>query len=176
MVALANWLQRLFSTNQISAWKNFPASMEYNGYSCPTYRCPYACHQDFCLKETTRTPLRRSWLAALHCFSCSGDPMGCLHSSESPDLVPNFYLGLSFDFTSFWLASKWFLGCCYWPISRFWLLAVWMDYVAFLVSGQPPPIAALDPRVATTHLEYHQRVLGASHRMPSLGSLSLAWT
>jgi hypothetical protein len=117
--------------------------MEYNGYSCPTYCCPYACHQDFCLKETTRTPLRRSWLAALHCFSCSGDPMGCLHSSKSPDLVSEFYLGLSSDFTSFWLASKWFLGCCYWPIS--WLLAVWMDYVAFLVSGQPPPIAALDP-------------------------------
>ncbi len=47
MVALANWLQKLFSTNLISTWKHFPVSMEYGGDSHPLslYHYPYACRR-----------------------------------------------------------------------------------------------------------------------------------
>ena len=44
MVALADWLQRIFPTNLFFNWEHFPVSMEYDGFSCPSYCLPLANH------------------------------------------------------------------------------------------------------------------------------------
>ena len=53
MIALADWLQELFSTNPISTWKHFPAPMEYDEDSVSPYCCSRPRHHGILRNDDT---------------------------------------------------------------------------------------------------------------------------
>ncbi len=116
MVALADWFQEHFSTNPISTWEHFPVSMEYDEDSVS----PYCCSMRVILKSygrMTSTMLRRSWLAALHCWPWLNWPIWCCVIEFCSKHFPGIFHG---GFSVFG-----------WLISGFWTTAIGPKFTLF---------------------------------------------
>ncbi len=105
MVALADWLQRIFSTNPFFNWKHFPVSMEYEWWIFLSDASHFA--------SESSTSARRIW------WSRYESPVYWLVSSSFHVYVVQLYTEIpcchfaanaSSVIGSAWLSSEWYAG------------------------------------------------------------------
>ena len=105
MVALADWLQELFSTNPISTWKHFPASMEYDEDSVSPYCCSRPRHHGILRNDDTHHSITTAtgYTALPFMVGPANQKLPC-PCVTGPWVQHKFGIYMIL----FWLARKWF--------------------------------------------------------------------